>query len=219
LARVYLRGQGIEIGALHNPLKVPRGTRVSYVDRMPVPELRRQYPELAALDLVDVDVIDDGEKLSTVGDSSQDFVIANQFLEHCADPIGALKNFLRVLRPGGVLYLAVPDKRYTFDRDRPVTTADHLWRDHAEGPGWSRQQHLEEWVRLVGRVEDPRHVEGNVRFLTDLNYSIHYHVWTQAAFLQLVGSLGPVLAFEVELFLKNGVEMIFILSKSPVGGR
>jgi SAM-dependent methyltransferase len=217
LARAYLRGQGIEIGALHNPLKVPRGTRVSYVDRMTVPELRRQYPELASLDLVDVDVVDDGEKLATIADGSQDFVIANHFLEHCPDPIGALKNFLRVLRPAGVLYLAVPDKRYTFDRDRPVTPPEHLWRDHEVGPGWSRQQHFEEWVRLVGRITDPDQVEGSVRHLMALDYSIHYHVWTQAEMLALLGSLGPVLAFDVELFVKNGHEMIFILRKARAG--
>jgi hypothetical protein len=48
-------------------------------------------------------------------------------------PTVALGNMIRVLRPGGVLYLAVPDKRYTFDADRPVTPTDHLLRDHREG--------------------------------------------------------------------------------------
>src|SRR5207249_5036937 len=47
IARRYLRGTGIEIGALHNPLRLPRGVDVRYVDRMTVPELRRHYPELA----------------------------------------------------------------------------------------------------------------------------------------------------------------------------
>ena len=39
VARWYLSGQGIEVGALHNPLKVPAEIKVRYVDRMPVPEL------------------------------------------------------------------------------------------------------------------------------------------------------------------------------------
>ena len=42
-----LASYGIEIGALHHPLPVPPEARVRYVDRMPVSELRRQYPELA----------------------------------------------------------------------------------------------------------------------------------------------------------------------------
>ena len=34
--------------------------------------------------------------------------------------------------PGSILYLAVPDKRYTFDADRPVTPTDHVLRDYQE---------------------------------------------------------------------------------------
>jgi hypothetical protein len=37
LAYEYLCGNGIEIGALHNPLRVPRRAHVRYVDRMSVP--------------------------------------------------------------------------------------------------------------------------------------------------------------------------------------
>ena len=72
-------------------------------------------------------MIDDGETLATVPDSPRDFVIANHFIEHTEDPIAhAAATTLRVLRPGGVLYMAVPDKRFTFDVDRPVTPLEHL---------------------------------------------------------------------------------------------
>ena len=36
----WLHGEGIEIGALHNPLEVPAGARVTYVDHLPVERLR-----------------------------------------------------------------------------------------------------------------------------------------------------------------------------------
>ena len=122
LANRYLEGRGLEIGALHHPLPVPRSVQVRYVDRLSVADLRSHYPELASLPLVPLDLIDDGETLTMVPDGSQDFVIANHFLEHCEDPIKTLGTFFRVLRPGGILYLAVPEKHHTFDRDRPVTT-------------------------------------------------------------------------------------------------
>ncbi len=64
-------------------------------------------------------MIDDGEHLASIGDESVDFVVANHFIEHCRDPIGALTTLLRVVRPGGVVFMAVPDKRQTFDRARP----------------------------------------------------------------------------------------------------
>src|SRR5437763_15908927 len=56
LARLYLRGEGIEIGALHNPLPLPRRAKARYVDRLSVADLRRQYPDLRDKPLVKVDI-------------------------------------------------------------------------------------------------------------------------------------------------------------------
>lgn len=213
IAGRYLLGNGIEIGALHNPLDVPHSAHVRYVDHLPVDELRRHYPELASAPLVDVDVVDDGERLATIGDATQDFVIANHFLEHCEDPLGAIGNMIRVLRPGGVLYLAVPDKRYTFDAARPVTPAEHVLRDHREGPEGSRRAHYEEWARLVDKVDEP---EAHATALLDRGYSIHFHAWTQAELLELLRTAAAELEldFDIELMLKNRHEVIFVLRRN-----
>ena len=120
----HLRGAGLEIGALQDPMPMPKGTRVRYVDIAPTEQLRAMYPAKTRRWLVDVDVVDDGEKLATVADDSQDFVASNHFFEHAEDPIGALRNMLRVVRPGGVVYMSVPDKRLTFDHARRPHAAD-----------------------------------------------------------------------------------------------
>ena len=185
LARRFLHGEGLEIGALHLPLPMPRGARVRYVDRMDRDALVREYPELEGHALVDVDVIDDGERLPTVPDGSVDFVVANHFLEHTEDPIGTLEQHARVLRPGGVLFLANPDPRVTFDELRPLTTIEHLVRDHREGPQASRDAHYEEWARLVERAAEAD-VPARAAALRDAGYSIHFHVWTPAVFMELV---------------------------------
>ena len=139
--------------ALHRPLWVPRAAQVSYLDRFSTEELYRQYPRLTAHKLVPVDIVDDGERLARLADGSQDFVIANHFLEHCQDPIGTLLHFFRVLRNEGILFLSVPDKRYTFDRDRPVTPLKHLLADHQDGAELTRREHVAEYVApgLEGR--------------------------------------------------------------------
>jgi methyltransferase family protein len=94
---------------------VRRHAVVSYLDRLPVDELRMQYPELAHERLVPVDVVDDAEQLAAFTDGGQDFIIANHFIEDCEDPLRTLQNMLRKIRPRVVIYMAVPDKRYTFD--------------------------------------------------------------------------------------------------------
>jgi len=217
IAATFLRGDGIEIGALHQPLRVPASARVKYVDRMAVPELRRQYAELDAVPLVETDIIDNGEQLTTIGDQTQDFVIANHFLEHCQNPVQTFHNLFRVLKGGGVLYMAVPDKRFSFDADRPCTTVEHIMRDFTEGPAWSKRQHFEEWTRLVNKRTGEAEVEKEIEHLIDIDYSIHFHVWRSRELLEFVVAVQRLVAFEVELFLRNGFETILILRKDTVG--
>jgi hypothetical protein len=108
--------------------------------------------------------------------------------------------------------IAIPDKRYTFDSDRPVTTFDHILKDYVQGPGWSKRQHFEEWTRAVDK--DQRDLE--IERLMDIDYSIHYHVWTQAEVLELLATLKKRLCFQfdVEMFFKTGNEAIVVLRKT-----
>ena len=216
VASIHIRGRGIEIGALHNPLSIPELARVKYVDRMSKTDLRKEYPELSSKDLVNVNIIDDGEQLSTIKDSTLDFVIANQFIEHCQNPIGAIGNMLRVLKNKGILYLSMPDKRYSFDNNRQITSLAHLLRDYKEGPGCSKREHFEEWSRHFDKIKDDGEVERRVLHLMNATPSIHYHVWTQVEMIELILTLKKRLHFnfEVELMLKNMGEVIFILRKT-----
>jgi SAM-dependent methyltransferase len=217
IAKRYLAGEGIEIGALHNPLPVPRSARIRYVDRLSVSDLRAHYPELENEPLVQVDILDDGERLAKISDSSLDFVVANHFLEHTQDPVRTLLNAFRVLRPGGVLYLAVPDKRHTFDSDRPVTPFEHLLRDFQQGPQISRREHFEEWARFVDRVAEddvPRHAEQ----LMEQDYSIHYHVWTQRDALELLMAVRERFDLDLDIDLMERIEyeVVFVLRKGAI---
>lgn len=215
VAATYLAGDGIEIGALHNPLKVSEKARVKYLDRMTVADLRRQYPELEGEALVDVDIVDNGEHLATVADESQDFIIANHFVEHSQNPLLSIANMFRVLRVGGILYMALPDKRYSFDAERPVTSLEHLQRDFDEGPEWSKKGHFEEWARFIDKAGSPDKLERQVNRLMAMDYSIHFHVWGQKEMVEMVMFLRDLHSFEIEVMLKSGKEQIFVLRKTP----
>ena len=214
LPRTYLRGVGCEIGALHNPLRVPPCARVKYVDRLPVSQLRAQYPELKNTALVPVDIVTDGETLEGIADASMNFLIARNFLEHCEDPIGTLTNFFRVLVPGGIVYLGIPDKRHTFDRERPLTPLAHLIDDHEHGPERSRRSHFEEVARFMQGVKSDADARQIADDLIARNYSIHYHVWSQRELIEMMLYLSDRLGFEIEVSCKNGAEVVFILRKA-----
>lgn len=219
LADRYLRGAGIEIGALHNPLKVPDAAKVTYVDRMPNEALRAHYKKLGDTPLVAIDRYDDGEKLSTFADGSQAFVIANHFLEHCESPLHALQAMHRVLQPGGILYLAVPDKRFTFDQVRPVTPFAHVWRDYQEGPAWSRSAHFEEWARhcwQVDRQKSEVEILAQARHFEAINYSVHFHVWSPTEILEILAAFPHIglAGLNLVLFHSSDHEMRMILQRA-----
>jgi SAM-dependent methyltransferase len=141
-----LRGRGLEIGALQNPMPLPRATHVTYSDVLTVEQLDRVYPGSTH-----PDIISNSERFPTVPDDSFDFVVANHVLEHVCDPIGALREWHRILRQDGHLLMAVPDKRLTFDHRRRRTPLAHLVADHrSDLPEHERNRcHLLEWAQFV----------------------------------------------------------------------
>ena len=210
-AEPFIKGDGIEIGPLSIPLPLPQGAHVRYVDRLNTDDLRKMYPN--AGNLLPIDIVDDGERLESFAPASVDFVIANHFLEHCQDPILTIANMIRVLRKGGVLFMAVPDKRFTFDADRPITPFEHLVFDHENGPDGSRDGHYEEWVRLTKKIQGEEEIRKQKAELMQMKYSIHFHVWTQTEivdfFVRLKRELG--FTFEILLIAQNEAETIVIL--------
>ncbi len=227
-----LRGEGIEIGALHRPLEVTRSARVTYVDRLPLDELRAHYKELAAEDLAPVEVLGSAEDLSAFPDASLDFVIANHLIEHLEDPVRGLKEFHRVLRPRGLLFMCVPDARVTFDRYRTLTTAEHILSEHSGGRAAvaaNRRAHYEDWVENVeekgvegvARPGPPGSREKRVQFLTEMDYSIHFHCWHAATFLEFFrrACAAEGLQFEVldwvDTVPMGHDELILLIGKRP----
>ncbi len=209
LAKNYLTGEGIEIGALDKPLTAPPGVKIRTVDRLPTDELRSHYKLPQA---VTVDYVCDAEKLETVPDNSQNFVVANHVFEHMENPIRALQNWVRVVRPGGFLFMAIPDKRYTFDVDRTVTPLQHLLDEYHDSNKveTNRRPHYEEWVKLV--EHDTGCAEKRVAYLMEIAYSIHFHCWTGRELSELLAAVSWI-GFELECYKYNRPENIFILRK------
>ncbi|MCU1257349.1 MAG: Methyltransferase type 11 [Bryobacterales bacterium] len=214
LASKFLSGSGIEIGALQRALPVPSSCVVRYIDRMPFCDLVTHYPELASVPVQQPDLIDDGELLLHIADASQDFVIANHFFEHCKNPIHTLLNFARVLAPGGVLFMAVPDKRYTKDVLRLCTPYRDLLEafrtGRREGLGVLHQEWAEHWENASGEAIFDRAKE-----LEASGYSIHYNVWALSGLLEfLISAKRDVqLPFEIASVVSAENEVILILTR------
>jgi glycosyltransferase involved in cell wall biosynthesis/predicted SAM-dependent methyltransferase len=122
------RGFGLEVGPSYNPL-LPKsmGYNVEIVDHADADALREKYrndPNADASRIEKVDYVSDGGSLvDLIGQKERyDFIVASHVIEHVTDIIRFLRDCEALLKPDGLLVLAVPDKRYCFDTLRPVST-------------------------------------------------------------------------------------------------
>lgn len=214
IREVIVSGTGLEIGALHNPTPLNEEVRVLYVDYLPLDGLQDRYREIPGTIIKMPDIVDDGETLTKVDRTDLDFIIANHFIEHCQNPILAIRNMLSKLRPGGFLVLAVPDKRFTFDAGREITDFEHLSRDYEQGPEWSHRGHYEDFARATHQLNG-RTVEEQFEHYYNSVADIHFHVWDHGAFFDFVHMLNQRYSFPIEcmVYVRNGFENLCIAQK------
>lgn len=207
LSNQYIRGSGIEIGGLHNPLPVLPGALVRYMDRMSLADLERTSDVTPVKNSI---IVDDAETLQTIPDQSLDFVIANHVLEHCHDPIGTIKTWRRVLKEDGIIYAAIPEMTHTFDKERMITTLDHLILDHREGPELRDREHYREWFFIIDKMRDDA-LEQHVEFCFNNKTNIHFHCWRKKEMQDLFYYLSPIV--DIMEMGDNGAEVIWILKR------
>ncbi|MDB5875515.1 MAG: hypothetical protein JWQ07_4957 [Ramlibacter sp.] len=130
-------GHGLEIGASFNPL-LPKadGYDVKVLDHATAEELVRKYKnagvDVRKIETVDY-VTDGGSLLNAVGqEGCFDFIVASHVVEHTVSFLGFLQDCERLLTPKGVLVLAVPDKRFSFDALRPTSSTGDVLQAHLE---------------------------------------------------------------------------------------
>ncbi|MGD0381775.1 MAG: class I SAM-dependent methyltransferase [Acidimicrobiales bacterium] len=225
LAR-HLVGSGIEVGPGHHPFELPMpGVEVRYVDRWKPSESGELFPQFAAeRSFTEPDVIADfnSDRLGPIGDASQDFVIASHVLEHLAEPIGFIAEIHRVLRPGGIALILLPDRHRTNDRGRDPTALSHLVSEYEAKVDEVSEAHVVEWLRHKGKpVGDTRPEQ-----LQILDYhrrrSIHVHCWDASEFLEVIRWGIENLAEEWEFVdgsaprdeFPTGIEFSFVLRRS-----
>jgi SAM-dependent methyltransferase len=122
--------RGLEIGPLTAAVVSKKEGRVEYVDHLSTEELRKKYANETSIDVADIPVIDhvleDGQLPRHLIGSNYDYIVASHVFEHLPNPLGWLRDCASILRSGGCLGLVVPDKRFTFDLIRPLTTLAEL---------------------------------------------------------------------------------------------
>lgn len=171
------KGLGLEIGPSHNPVAPKKeGFQVHVMDHLSREGLVEKYKDHGVqLDNIEeVDFVWSGQPFRdlTGGEQQYDWIIASHVIEHTPDLIGFINECESILKPGGVLSLAIPDKRYCFDRFRPVSGLGkiidaHLSMASIHSPG-NVAEYFMNVVAKDGKIAWSGDEPGNYHFLHSL---------------------------------------------------
>lgn len=182
----WLHGIGIEIGAHNIPIE---GIRPIYVDR---------FFEFAGSKCL-VGIVSDASVLP-FRENSLDYVASSHLFEHLPNPILTLLEWYAVLKPGGIIYMVVPDRRFTFDHLREHTSLSHLIQDFENNTTGCDPTHIEDFIDNVDLSRMMPHIKPHdipkVRREHKLAYqnsvkagreiNIHFHVFEKEDVIQLI---------------------------------
>lgn len=121
----------MEIGASYNPI-IPKadGWQTTIVDHADRPTLIEKYKNDTPDNIEEVDFVwQDGPLIDAIPadlHGTFDGIITSHVGEHMPDLIGFFDAAAKLLKPSGVLVLALPDKRLCFDFYQPLTTTGDL---------------------------------------------------------------------------------------------
>lgn len=232
------KGKGLEIGPSHNPL-MPKaaGFDVEILDYLDAEGLRRKYSEAGCdvSSVEEVDFIGDGRPMTEViGDRGRyDWIVASHVIEHVPDLLAFLMDCEALLKPGGQLVLAVPDKRCCFDVLRPLSTLGQVLQAHVDGrrrppPGvvfddlaYARKRNgrIGWGIREVDPLTEVRPVEEALHFFEKIQTSqeyidVHCWVFVPSSFRLIVSGLGSLgmTKLGVKNFQDAGGEFFAVLS-------
>jgi SAM-dependent methyltransferase len=128
-----LSGVGIEVGALSNPLFLPKAEKVFYADIVDEATLKSDLENLGFFGYNSRKFVSityfislNGVSFPDIADNTFDFVVSSHSLEHSSNPICNLVDYIRVVRVGGLVYTRIPNKDFTYDKNRSSTDPQKL---------------------------------------------------------------------------------------------
>jgi len=228
--------RGVEIGAYDRPMLNKPNYDIMYADVLSTESLRehaamnpRRFPEK----VVPVDfVIAENTLAQAIEGRGMSYVFGSHVFEHIPNLLGFLRDMASSLGKGGVLLGAYPDRRYTFDIDRPRTTLGQLLdrdlRQLKRPDAATVFDHFHHFRQITaGRVWNlgadhglPRthslgYAFAEMRKSTEDYVDVHCNLFTDDEFAALIGEMSqlgvPVKLRSLERTKRPGNEFLFCL--------
>ncbi|KWT92846.1 class I SAM-dependent methyltransferase [Candidatus Magnetominusculus xianensis] len=216
-----LSGCGLEIGALNCPAVLDKAKcTVKYLDIHDMDVSKKLFCEVDPALFVKPDFIGDINinPVSEITNEDFDFIILNHVLEHVANPIRVFLHVWPAINKNGLLVLSVPDKDYTFDKDRQLTKFEHLLADYYLEVNEAADDHYTDFLIAV----HPETFQTKEAFLSAVrnvrNRNEHVHVWNSTTFKEHLLKIIDMFSIGTEIVLEsaaaaNKIEYFVVLRK------
>ena len=183
LSKIDTRNQkGLEIGAFDLPFVTPDTGVVEFADHMSTSELKEKAGRTPGHSPDFVEAVDHVLSCTPLQSLASDYewIAAAHVVEHAPDLIGWFNAIGNRLCPGGLLFCVIPDSRYTFDLNRPLSSLGKIIQDHMDAratPSFRDVFDAFYYFRPVSSSEVWQgDITSNVRFHNDFNWA-----WDEAA--------------------------------------
>ncbi len=212
LASKYMTGIGAEMGGGHAPWLNPNQAKVIYVDRYTRDELWPQFPVESRETIPETDILADGFTITPhFFPGPLDFVMNSHILEHTPRPAEALDYWLRLVKVGGYVVGAVPNKDHTFDKPRELTS----WYDLTQSdlPKFKERQYRD-WYSTIDKLKDEA-LDARVKDAIAADDHIHFAVWDCDSFTSFIHKYADTRpGVELVETFPEGAEMFFVLKRT-----
>lgn len=134
-------------------------------------------------------IINDITDMKDIPSSTYDFIVASHILEHLVNPLKALSEITRVLKPYGICILVLPWKEGTFDHKRPISSFNKLLINYIQNRS---EDTVDDYLDEVRNFYDITRDSG-IKSITDLverckdhksNRALHVHVFDFALIIR-----------------------------------
>lgn len=208
-------GKGIDIGGT-TPMFIPLYRRANHCDILnhEVEKIGKEYR--VDEKIIGTYIISDATDMqNTIKNEQYDFVISSNCLEHIANPLKALKEWRRILKVGGTMLLALPDREYWFDHNRLITKFDHLMDDYNNNIGEDDLSHLDEVLEKTDKNFFENSWEEFVDSMShnDIYRGMHHHVFNEKLLCNIMDWLEMDVLASGIIYRGN---QIIIASKKPI---
>lgn len=200
-AFLLCKGIGIEVGAVNCPFDVDAD--VFYLDQYDGGQVAAAHAADPNVDeILPVSFVSQRPPYNFIATESFDFVIASHVIEHLANPLASIEEFYRIIRPGGIIYLVVPHKDFSFDKDRIETSLLHFVIEYiAQTRDISIEHYLEHLIQGV-RIEslsldDRSLLMQQAVSLFEKQSDFHVHTFTHTSFWGLLDWWSARLGAEI----------------------